>query len=66
MLTPAYDGLDRAFSMEPAEMSQHVIVTERVQQALGKVSYGATKVEKKSIVFRRSHYVVKVLKGDIF
>ena len=59
-------GVDSAFSMEPAEMTQLVVETKRAWQALGKVSYGATEAEKKSLVFRRSLYVVQDLKaGDI-
>lgn len=54
-------GVDSTFSMEPAEMAQLVLETERAWQALGKVSYGATEAEKKSMVFRRSLYVVKDL-----
>lgn len=58
-------GVDSTFSMEPAEMAQLVVETERAWQALGQVSYGATEAEKKSIVFRRSLYVVHDLKaGD--
>jgi len=65
-LNRADGGVDSTFSMEPAEMSQLVVETERAWQALGKVSYGATEAEKKSIVFRRSLYVVKDLKaGDV-
>jgi N-acetylneuraminate synthase len=65
-LNRADGGVDSTFSMEPAEMSQWVLETERAWQALGKVSYGATEAEKKSIVFRRSLYVVKDLKaGDV-
>jgi len=56
-------GVDSSFSMEPAEMSQLVIETERAWQALGHVSYGATKAEEKSIVFRRSLYVVEDIKA---
>lgn len=52
-------GVDSTFSMEPAEMSQLVVETLRAWQALGCVSYGATEAEKKSLVFRRSLYVVK-------
>jgi len=51
-------GVDSSFSMEPVEMNQLVLETERAWQALGKISYGATEAEKKSIVFRRSLYVV--------
>ena len=55
------------FSMEPDEMRQLVIESERAWQALGQVSYGPTDVEKKSIQFRRSIYVVRDMKaGDIF
>ena len=65
-LNRADGGVDSTFSMEPAEMSQLVAETERAWQALGKVTYGATEAEKKSIVFRRSLYVVKDLKaGDV-
>jgi pseudaminic acid synthase len=60
-------GVDSTFSMEPAEMTQLVVETERAWQALGKVSYGATEAEKKSIVFRRSLYVVQDIKaGEAF
>lgn len=65
-LSRADGGVDSTFSMEPAEMSQLVLESERAWQALGKVSYGATEAEKKSTVFRRSLYVVKDLKtGDV-
>lgn len=57
-LNRADGGVDSAFSMEPAEMQQLVQETERAWQALGAVSYGATAAEKKSMVFRRSLYVV--------
>ena len=59
-------GVDSAFSMEPAEMTQLVTETKQAWQSLGKISYGATEAEKKSLVFRRSLYVVRDLKaGDI-
>lgn len=65
-LNRADGGVDSSFSMEPAEMAQLVVETERAWQALGKVSYGATAVEQKSIQFRRSLYIVKDLKaGEI-
>jgi pseudaminic acid synthase len=65
-LNRADGGVDSTFSMEPAEMIQLVLETERAWESLGIVSYGATEAEKKSIVFRRSLYVVKDLKeGDL-
>ena len=58
-------GVDSAFSMEPTEMAQLVMETERACEALGRVKYGPTRAEKHSIQFRRSLYVVKDLKvGD--
>ena len=65
-LSRADGGVDSTFSMEPAEMAQLVVETERAWQALGKVSYGATEAEKKSLQYRRSLYVVQDLKaGDV-
>jgi N-acetylneuraminate synthase len=65
-LARADGGVDSAFSMEPAEMAQLVVETERAWQALGRVSYGPTAAEKKSIQFRRSLYIVEDLKaGEI-
>jgi len=60
-------GVDSTFSMEPKEMSDLVIETERAWQALGDVHYGVTEAEKKSLAFRRTLYIVKDLKkGEIF
>lgn len=56
-------GVDSSFSMEPSEMMQLVLETERAWQALGAVSYGATEAEKKSLQFRRSLYVVEEMKA---
>ncbi len=65
-LSRADGGVDSTFSMEPGEMTQLVIETERAWQALGQVNYGPTEAEKKSIQFRRSLYVVQALKaGDL-
>ena len=65
-LKRADGGVDSAFSMEPAEMAQLVVETERAWQALGQVSYGPTEAEAKSIQFRRSLYIVQDLKaGDV-
>ena len=65
-LNRADGGVDCTFSMEPPEMLQLVVETERAWQSLGQVSYGPTEAEKKSIMFRRSLYIVKALKaGDL-
>lgn len=64
-LARADGGVDSSFSMEPDEMRSLVVETERAWQALGKVSYGPTGKEKKSLAFRRSLYITKDLKqGD--
>lgn len=57
-LARADGGVDSAFSLEPAEMVQLVVETERAWQSLGRVQYGPTEAERKSIVFRRSLYIV--------
>lgn len=62
-LKRADGGVDSAFSMEPQEMAQLVIETERAWQALGKVQTGPTAKEKASLVFRRSLYVVADVKA---
>lgn len=65
-LNRADGGVDSTFSMEPMEMTQLVVETERACQAMGIVSYGATAAEQKSIQFRRTLYIVKDMKaGDI-
>jgi N-acetylneuraminate synthase len=43
-------------------MAQLVIETKSAWNALGKVSYGATEAEKKSILYRRTLYVVEDIK----
>lgn len=64
-LRRADGGVDSAFSMEPEELRALVVETQRAWQALGQVSYGATQAEKKSLVYRRSLYIVQDLKaGD--
>ncbi|MFZ2404838.1 MAG: pseudaminic acid synthase, partial [Methylobacter sp.] len=55
-LNRAEGGVDSTFSMEPDEMAQLVLETERAWQALGQVSYGPTEAERKSLQFRRSLY----------
>lgn len=59
-------GVDSTFSLEPKELEQLVIETERAWQALGNVTYGPTIAEKNAVMRRRSIYVTKDIKtGDI-
>lgn len=62
-LNRAAGGVDSSFSMEPAEMAQLVVESERAWQALGTISYGPTDEEVTSLVFRRSLYVVEDIKA---
>jgi N-acetylneuraminate synthase len=65
-LNRAEGGVDSAFSLEPAEMNQLVVETQRAWEALGQVTYGPTSAEEKSLLHRRTLYVVKDLKaGDV-
>jgi pseudaminic acid synthase len=66
-LNRADGGVDSSFSMEPAEMAQLVTESARAWQSLGKVRYGPTEAEKKSLQYRRSLYVVRDIKaGETF
>ena len=65
-LNRADGGVDSTFSMEPNELNQLVIESERAWQALGHISYGPTEAEKRSLQYRRSLYIVKDLKAGDF
>lgn len=66
-LSRADGGVDSDFSMEPEEMKSLVAECTNAWRALGKISYGATKDEKKSLIYRRSLYVSKdIKKGETF
>ena len=62
-LNRAAGGVDSAFSMEPVEMTQLVLETERAWQSLGHVSYGITDAEQMSLQYRRSLYIVQNMKA---
>ncbi|MBS1633510.1 MAG: pseudaminic acid synthase [Bacteroidetes bacterium] len=62
-LSRAEGGVDSAFSLEPHELKSLVIETERAWQSLGTIKYGIQDTEKKSLVFKRSIYVVKDIKA---
>lgn len=65
-LSRAEGGVDSAFSMEPDELKDLVIQTKNAWESLGKVSYGPTKAEIKSLDYRRSLYICEdVKKGEI-
>jgi pseudaminic acid synthase len=65
-LNRADGGVDSTFSLEPEEMRQLVIETERAWQALGHIQYGPTEAEKPSMKFRRSLYIAEdVNAGDV-
>ena len=60
-------GADSIFSMEPKEFSQMVTDVRNVEQALGKISYELTDVQKRSRKNARSLYIVEnVKKGEVF
>lgn len=59
----AEGGVDAAFSMEPHELKMLVEETERAWQSVGKVTYGPTEAEKKSMNDRRSLYIGEDMKA---
>jgi len=66
-LSRADGGVDASFSLEPEELTQLVIETERAWQSLGAIRYGPTEEEKLSMKFRRSLYVAADMEeGDVF
>lgn len=60
-------GPDAAFSLEPDEFASLVSAVRSVEKSLGRVHYGPTPQEAKSLPFRRSLFVVEpVRKGEPF
>ena len=58
---------DSFFSIEPQELKKLVEDVRMAEDALGRVYYGLSKEEKKSIIYRRSLFTVKdIKKGEIF
>ncbi|HEU4825334.1 MAG TPA: pseudaminic acid synthase [Dongiaceae bacterium] len=65
-LRRADGGVDSAFSLEPEELAALVAETRRAAEAMGGIAYGPTEAERKSLVYRRSLYIVADLKaGDV-
>jgi pseudaminic acid synthase len=66
-LKRADGGVDSAFSLEPSELKELVVETERAFLALGHIQYGVQDAEIKSLFFKRSIYVSKEIKaGELF
>jgi pseudaminic acid synthase len=59
-------GVDSAFSMEPSDMSSLVKESKRAWQSLGIIKYGPTKLEEKSLLYKRSLYISQDMKtGEV-
>jgi N-acetylneuraminate synthase len=64
-LRRADGGVDSAFSLEPEELSNLVMETERAFLAMGSVQLDTQKAEEKSRQFKRSIYAVKnIMAGE--
>ena len=65
-LRRADGGVDAAFSLEPEELKQLVVETERAWLSLGGIHYGPTPAEETGRTRRRSLYIVQDMKqGDL-
>jgi len=66
-LSRSLPGPDSSFSLEPHEFKAMVNAVRTAEKALGKISYETLGEESKSLVYRRSLYVVKDIEaGDLF
>ncbi len=66
-LRRADGGVDSSFSLEPEELKNLVIESERAFLAMGKVNYVLSEKEQKSLQYKRSLYVVEPMQaGEIF
>lgn len=60
-------GVDSSFSMEPEELKNLVIESQRAYLSLGKITYGVLEAEKKSLLYKRSLYIAEDIKqGELF
>jgi pseudaminic acid synthase len=55
-------GVDSSFSLEPNELKDLVVETERCFQALGEVQFGIQDSEKQSLIFKRSLFAITDIK----
>lgn len=58
-LSRSSPGPDSAFSLEPGEFADMVRAVRAAESALGRVHYGPTAAEQRSLQFRRSLFVVR-------
>lgn len=66
-LSREIENPDASFSMTPSEFKKMVQDIRNAEKALGIPSYGVSKQEENSMVFRRSIFVTKdVKKGEVF
>jgi len=66
-LSRAEGGVDVAFSLEPHEMANLVVESKNAWEALGKINCASIRGEEKSLMYRRSLYIVQDVKiGEIF
>jgi len=66
-LRRADGGVDSSFSLEPEELKNLVVESERAFLAMGKVNYILSEKEQKSLQYKRSLYVVEPIKaGEVF
>ena len=66
-LRRADGGVDSSFSLEPEELKNLVVESERAFLAMGKVNYILSEKEQKSLQYKRSLYVIEPMKsGEVF
>ncbi len=66
-LSREIENPDASFSMTPAEFQEMVTNIRKVEAAMGVPTYGVSKQEESSMVFRRSIFTVKDIKaGEAF
>ena len=63
LLSRSHKGPDSEFSIEPNELKNLVNSTKECWEALSENNFERTESEKKNLVFRRSLYFVKDIKG---
>ena len=63
-LSRSAPGPDNAFSLEPDEFKAMVEAVAIAEKAQGSVHYGASEHESKSLIFRRSLFVVQDMKSS--